>query len=154
MTKTLLLFGLGNLLLLTTVIGKLLSGDSPDLKDLKPKDVQITIISGDKLTGKLTLGPGEDSIVAYSEKKVAWTIAKGSNVDSFYITKKEGSEEIFSNGQHPPSRPAKSGVGKIKKISHHAIYEYSIQWREGDTADDSAEWQTYDPKIAVKPSAL
>ncbi|MEO6723015.1 MAG: hypothetical protein ABIN67_21800 [Ferruginibacter sp.] len=118
--------------------------------DVAAVDLKITIVKGDVSNSSLILDPAGIGD-AYQNKKVKWVIAAGSNVGSFFITKKDGSEQIFDWYDRPPwPFYIKEGKATVKGDAPiGSIYDYTIHWK--DTAGKKYHW---DPKIAVKSDSL
>ena len=72
-------------------------------------------------------------------------------MESFWIDRKDrpNSKQIFYFWDHPPSKPTKSGAGTVDILRGKGTeYEYYIYWN-----DNLGNPHTFDPKIAIKPSA-
>lgn len=112
-------------------------------------DLQIIIVKGDVRDSSLILNPSDG--YAYQKMKVKWVIAAGSNVKSFFISRKKGSPQIFKFYDLPLWLLYQhEGDATVKKdVADGTEYVYSIHWK-----DTTGKKYVFDPKISVKPNPL
>lgn len=106
---------------------------------------KIEILDSDPATGKLVLYPG-DFLEAGILATIEWSI-KDPKVHSFRIEPKEGTQNIFSFLDPPPSKHVQKGKGSVGLFAFGKVYKYSIFWKNSAT---SKEYE-YDPIISIKP---
>ena len=121
--------------------------------DPKAVDLQITIVKGDVKDPKHTLTLRHSGSHAWELKKVKWVIADSSNVESFFITRKKKSRQVFKFYDTPPwPFYQHEGSATVKYFSPEETgteYNYAIHWK-----DTTGNNYCFDPKIAVKSNTL